>query len=80
MTPIEYLAAMPRAKRKAERERLAKIAGVSYHAIRAWTEPDKTGKPRRRCKDAQTCLRLEKATRDMVRVADWNPTFAPLTN
>ena len=78
MTPTEYLAAFQRSRRKAERERLAKIAGCTYHAMRAYTEADKDGVPRRRCQDAATCLKLEKATRGLVTVAEWNPAFAPL--
>jgi hypothetical protein len=83
MTPTEYLAAIPRPRRKAERERLAKIAGCTYATMRAYTEPKKAppGTPpeaRRRCQDAAVCLKLEKATHSLVTVAEWNPAFAPL--
>lgn len=78
MTPTEYLAAFQRSRRKAERERLAKIAGCTLHTMRAYTEVGKDGQPRRRCQDADTCLKLERATRGLVTVAEWNPAFAPL--
>lgn len=82
MTPSAYIQALPRAKRTAERQRLAKIAGVSVATMRHYTEvqtlEDGTSVARRHPGDAETCQRLQKATRDLVTVAEWNPRYAPL--
>lgn len=79
MTPIEYIAAFPRPKRKAERLRLARAAGVTLATMRGYTEASKDGHPRRYCQNPEACVKLEKATRGMVSVAEWNPRYAPLT-
>lgn len=83
MTPHDYIQAFASPRRRAaERKRLAKVAGVTYKAVRNYTELEKlddgTTRPRRRPQDAELCQRLEKATNHMVTVADWNPAFAPL--
>lgn len=81
MTPYDYIQALPRHKRMAERKRLAHLIGVSLATMRKYTEIRTVeGKPvARSCPtDPKTCLALEKATNNLVSVAEWNPTFAVL--
>lgn len=82
MTPTAYISAFARARRMAERKRLAHAAGVTLHAMRAYTceitTKDGTVRSKRRVDDAAVALKLEKATNGLVTVAEWNPRFAPL--